>query len=757
MVDAGSLTAMAAASYPAAGGRPRSRGALDALLALIGEELAVRPHRLRSTLRSSTIGALGAGLMAAAHVDSPLGPYLVWLLAGTPTAMMAWRTAVIWTVVNGAVLCAALVLARVLVQSPVLTLVTLGAFGAIATDLIGRYKLGSNGLIIEVLVLDTFYSMVFAPAQVGWSTAYTFGGVAISYGLIALADNWWWPDPAEAILLESLADWMSRIRRQLIESIGAYLALDPGKAGSLKVREESLTPYLELLARANAEGLSAYRRGVLVAALTRAARLKTRVDQLALAAQADEPHDARQLILAALDRAGAAIAAALDELAEDPVLLLRSGPDQPPPPAAARMTLELAALDREFEAQSPNLVRMSAAQRANLGDSLTAIRALGRLLERPLDESVTAAQAPTPAIAVRLQRDPGQVHYCFRVALSIVAGYVVGLTSHRPDLSTIMTTIIITSLPTYGAAARKMILRLVGAILGGLWIVGLIIVVSPNFETVPAYMTAIFVVLMVSGYVGQGSARIAYAGKQIGTTFLLAFAGLSPSVAVEAPLWRVWAIILGTVVVLIVSLSIWPAYAGDALPLRLRRLLELTIALAPQMAPDRPRILRLDVELNGILEETLAIAADARFEGGASSVDPSAVEHAAGTLRRMAHRFETITYDRLVNPHRRLDQRAEQLADAILDRVLDSLRNWLAWTKGSMREMPSPTPAETAAPDATHALAELTSRIEGDNFGQLVGWSLEERRGLFAELASLRRLVFLMGELDGYLSGICLK
>ena len=42
--------------------------------------------------------------------------------------------------------------------------------------------------------------------------------------------------------------------------------------------------------------------------------------------------------------------------------------------------------------------------------------------------------------------------------------YVVGIVTHRSDLSTILTTVLITALPTYGAALRKMILRIVGAI-----------------------------------------------------------------------------------------------------------------------------------------------------------------------------------------------------------------------------------------------------------------------------------------------------
>ncbi|MGO9265345.1 MAG: FUSC family protein [Candidatus Binataceae bacterium] len=747
---------MAATPYPTAHHAPRSRGPLDALLTLLGEELALRPHRLRSALRSATIGAVGAGLMAAAHVDTPLGPYLVWLLAGTPTAMMAWRTAVSFTVIEGAALGVAVVLAWVLSQSPVLMLAALGLFAALSTDLIVRFKLGSIGLITQVLVIDTFYGVMFAPGQVGWNSAYTFGGIAIACGIIALTDNWLWPDPAEAILLEALADVLRRIRRRLLVSTSCYLAADPASAAHLRSDPHALTPYLELLQRAQAEGLSAHRRGVLGAALTRAARLQTRVAQIVVDARANVPRDARRLLAPQTAATIAAIAAALDELAGDPVLMLRAGPDEPPSPAAARMRSAITALDAEAAATLPaHLDRIGAAERANLNDFYTAIRAIGRLLERPLDESTVAARAPAPAATASASPDAAHVHYCLKVAIAIVAGYVIGLTSQRPDLSTIMTTVIITALPTYGAAVRKMILRLVGGILGGVLIVMLIVIVSPNFETLPSYVIAIFLVLVVSGYTGEGSGRIAYAGKQLGTTFLLAFAGLSPSVAVEAPLWRVWGIILGTVVVLLVSLLLWPDYAGDALPPRLRQLLRLTIALAPGAAADEAAMQRLDTELNGVLEQTLAIADDARFEGRASRLNPDAVVQTAGTLRRIAHRFEMIARGRSVDPRPTLDPVAERAMRTVLDGVLAELRNWLTWSERPVDAIgPESPPQATGQSAVTQALAELTSRIEADGFAQIAGWSSEERRSLFAELESMRRLTFLIGELNEYLSHV---
>jgi uncharacterized membrane protein YccC len=742
---------MAVASDPATPRATRARGPLDALLTLLGAELALRPHRLRSALRSATIGAVGAGVMAAAHVDTPLGPYMVWLLAGTPTAMMTWRTATSWTAIYGATLCVTVVLARLLSQSPILMLAALGAFGALSTDIIGRYNLGSFGIITQVLVLDTFYAVMFAPDEVGWNSAYTFGGIAIACGIIALTDNWLWPDPAEPILLESLADGLRRIRRNLLASIRGYLADDP----QLRSDAHELTADLALLARAQAEGLSAHRRGVLGAALTRAARLQTRVDQLVVDARARVPRDARRLLAAPTEAAAAAIAAALAELADDPALMLRTGPDEPPSPAAARMQSAIAALDATAAALLPgHRDAIGAAEQANLGDCYASLRAIGRLIERPLDESTVADRAPTPAATADSSRDPAHVRYCLKVAIAIVAGYVIGLASQRADFSTIMTTVIITALPTYGAAARKMILRLVGGILGGVLIVTMIVIVSPNFETLPAYVIAIFLVLIVSGYAGQGSGRIAYAGKQLGTTFLLAYAGLSPSVAVEAPLWRVWGILLGTLVVLVVSSLLWPEYAGNALQPRLRQLLRLTIALAPGTAADEPAMRRLDLELNGVLEETLAIADDARFEGRASQLDPDAVIRTAGTLRRIAHRFELIALGRIVHPRPMLDPLAEEAARTVLDSVLAELRAWLTWLEGPAGVVGSEPPRPATAPALAQALAELISRIEADDYAQIAGWTVEARRSLFAELETMRRLAFLSGELNEYLSRV---
>ena len=84
-------------------------------------------------------------------------------------------------------------------------------------------------------------------------------------------------------------------------------------------------------------------------------------------------------------------------------------------------------------------------------------------------------------------------------------------------------------MPTYGATARKMILRFVGGVIGGLLVLTLIIIVSHNFESIGSYLAAFFVALFLCSYLSPSSGRLAYAGQQAGVSFIFAYAGLSPS------------------------------------------------------------------------------------------------------------------------------------------------------------------------------------------------------------------------------------
>jgi multidrug resistance protein MdtO len=108
-----------------------------------------------------------------------------------------------------------------------------------------------------------------------------------------------------------------------------------------------------------------------------------------------------------------------------------------------------------------------------------------------------------------------------------------------------------------------MCLRITGAVIGGAVSLLAIIIVSPNFDTLPAYMLAVFAVFCASTYSSLGSARMTYAGKQMGIVFALVFVGLSPSINIYEPLWGT---LLGDFAMAIVFFILWPEYGDSLLP-----------------------------------------------------------------------------------------------------------------------------------------------------------------------------------------------
>src|SRR5262249_2911931 len=184
-----------------------------------------------------------------------------------------------------------------------------------------------------------------------------------------------------------------------------------------------------------------------------------------------------------------------------------------------------------------------AAAIANVAAFKDGLRKIGeRLLNRPLGD-VYGLALPTDRRAGATPSGGGHLAlrcYSAKVGLATTLAYVVGVASHRSELGTAVWTARVTGLPTYGATLRKMILRIAGGVIGGLLTLPVMLVVSPNFESVGAYLAAFFVVLFLCAYVGLSSGRLAYAGQQGGVSFIAAYAALTPSANFYAPLWRPW-------------------------------------------------------------------------------------------------------------------------------------------------------------------------------------------------------------------------
>jgi uncharacterized membrane protein YccC len=338
-----------------------------------------------------------------------------------------------------------------------------------------------------------------------------------------------------------------------------------------------------------------------------------------------------------------------------------------------------------------------------------------------------------------------------------VIAYSIGLLTQRADLTTILTTVITSAQPTYGASLRKAILRNFGALLGGALSLLAIIIATPNFDTLPAYMLVVFVGLLISAYPALSSGRIAYAGKQIGTTFMLVFAGLGPSPEIYSPLWRTWGILLGTVVVAIVFFLLWPEYAGDSLLPRLGRVIRDGLALMPgKSATAREDIIdQTEDEITATLAEILQIADDARLEGRQSLINHEAVVQSASNIRRITTWTSTMAKWHLADPLPSLDDATETAHEATLasmSRLMEAWLNFYESDQSHSRRAALALAAQYSRGEIARPLAEFSNRLEANGFARISSWTFEQRRQILARVQALHRLEFLIFELNTNLS-----
>ena len=179
------------------------------------------------------------------------------------------------------------------------------------------YRLGAALILIQVSSLFIFYLVAFSPQEVGWYAAGAFDGSAIAFGVIVLFDNWLWPDPAEAKLLESLAIAIRHTSVRLRQASNYYLNGEAAARPPLPPPTSYLPIQITLLDHATAEGVSGYHRAILLTAITIVARIELEVDSFTITVLERVPRQIRSLVQSELDAAVSAIPVALDDLARE--------------------------------------------------------------------------------------------------------------------------------------------------------------------------------------------------------------------------------------------------------------------------------------------------------------------------------------------------------------------------------------------------------------------------------------------------------
>jgi hypothetical protein len=145
------------------------------------------------------------------------------------------------------------------------------------------------------------------------------------------------------------------------------------------------------------------------------------------------------------------------------------------------------------------------------------------------------------------------------------------------------------------------------------------------------------------------------------------------------------------------------------------------------------------------------------MEGRTSLVNHNAIIEAAGILRRIANRLASIATGRIVTPAPQLDPVTESAREAVLDAIRRHIQSWLDFFSSaeSLNAPAAEAIARTHSPDDMEMpLEQFRSRLAERDFGRIESWPLEQRRAVLAELHSMRRLAYLVPELNRWLAQI---
>jgi multidrug resistance protein MdtO len=174
-----------------------------------------------------------------------------------------------------------------------------------------------------------------------------------------------------------------------------------------------------------------------------------------------------------------------------------------------------------------------------------------------------AAQPAEPFLSPDAWRNPEHVRYAVKTTAAALICYLIYSALDWQDIHTAMITCYVAALGSVAQTTQKLMLRIIGCLIGAAMGVGAILFLIPHMSSVGSLMLLVFAGSFVAAWVAVGSERVAYAGVQIALAFLMTvLQGFGPSIDMSVALDRVIGILLGNVVLYVVFTQLWPVSVG---------------------------------------------------------------------------------------------------------------------------------------------------------------------------------------------------
>jgi len=186
---------------------------------------------------------------------------------------------------------------------------------------------------------------------------------------------------------------------------------------------------------------------------------------------------------------------------------------------------------------------------------------------RLFDPSSAAGGDPQPALARSTWLDSEHLKFGLKGCLAASLCYIIYSAFFWPEISTSVTTCLLTALTTIGASHQKQVLRFAGALLGGfVFGMGAQVFILPAIDSIATFVVLFVAVATPAAWVATSSPRLSYCGVQIAFAFfLINLQEFKIQTSLTVARDRVVGILLGLFVMWLVFDHLWSAPAGLAM------------------------------------------------------------------------------------------------------------------------------------------------------------------------------------------------